>query len=172
MSMDGAGLIAAATAFAAPWASLYSKSAPLELGVVATHVVAMLCAGGLAIGFDRGSLRARAWDAGGREHHLRELHTVHATVTALLVVCLVSGLLLFAADVKTWAASVPFWIKMALLVALLANALVLQRSEGALRLGPQGSASRAWTTLRASSLISLTLWIAVAVFGVALSLAK
>jgi hypothetical protein len=133
------------------------------------HVVTMLLAGGLAIGFDRGNLRSARWDPSVRYHHLDELHAVHRIVVVMLALCLASGVALFATDVKTYVVSVAFWIKMALIVLLLANAVVLARSEGTLR---TGAAAAAWTTLRATSIASAVLWSAIALASVALSLAK
>jgi hypothetical protein len=172
MALDGTPLVEQLTALSAPWAALYSRSAPLEIGMTSLHVVTMLVAGGLAIGFDRGNLRSRRWDPSVRYHHLDELHAVHRIVVVMLAVCLASGVALFATDVKTYVVSVAFWIKMALIVLLLANALVLARSEGTLRTGAQGAAAAAWTTLRVTSVASAVLWSAIAVASVALALAK
>jgi hypothetical protein len=172
MALDGAPLVDSLTTLAAPWAAFYSRSAPTELGMTGLHVVTMLLAGGLAIGFDRGNLRSRRWDPSLRYHHLDELHAVHRIVVLLLALCLASGVALFAADVKTYVVSLAFWIKMALIVLLLVNALVLIRSEGTLRGGAQGAAAAAWTTLRITSIASVVLWSAIAVVSVALSLAK
>src|ERR1700736_2045307 len=123
-----------------PWRSAYSHSPALEMAVVGTHVLSMLVAGGLAIAHDRGTLRADRWTPEIRKHHFAELHAVHRTIVAALAVCVLSGLALFAADVKTFVASVPFWIKMSLIAMLLANALIMTASEGTLRLATAGGA--------------------------------
>ncbi|MDB5092621.1 MAG: hypothetical protein JWO85_722 [Candidatus Eremiobacteraeota bacterium] len=165
-------LIRDLTAFTAPWRSLFNHSAPVEMSVVAVHVLAMLVAGGLAIAHDRGTLRAGGWTAAIREHHFAELHAVHRTIVAALAICVLSGLALFAADVKTYAVSVPFWIKMALIATLLVNALVMTSTEGTLRVNSGGAAAAAWTRIRVSSVVSAALWGAIVLVSIVLSLSK
>jgi hypothetical protein len=160
------------TAFTAPWRSLFSHSAPVEMSVVGVHVLAMLVAGGLAIAHDRGTLRAGAWTAAIREHHFSELHVVHRTIVAALAICMLSGFALFAADVKTYVVSVPFWIKMALIATLLVNALIMTSTEGALRVDSGGAAAMAWTRIRVSSIVSAALWGAIVLVSIVLSLSK
>src|ERR1700736_4341039 len=111
MIWEGTAVVRDLVVVTAPWRSLFSRSAPLEMAVVGTHVLSMLVAGGLAIAHDRGTLRADRWTPEIRKHHFAELHAVHRTIVAALAVCVLSGLALFAADVKTFVASVPFWIK-------------------------------------------------------------
>jgi hypothetical protein len=165
-------LIRDLTAFTAPWRSLFNHSAPVEMSVVAVHVLAMLVAGGLAIAHDRGTLRAGGWTAAIREHHFAELHAAHRTIVAALAICVLSGLALFAADVKTYAVSVPFWIKMALIATLLVNALVMTSTEGTLRVNSGGAAAAAWTRIRVSSVVSAALWGAIVLVSIVLSLSK
>jgi len=158
--------------FTAPWRSLFSSSAPVEMAVVGTHVLSMLVAGGLAIAHDRGTLRAGRWSPAIRDHHVAELHAVHRTIVVALAVTMLSGVALFAADVKTYLASVPFWIKMALIAMLLGNALVMTASEGALRVDSGSAAAAAWTRIRASSIVSALLWGTIVVVSIVLSLSK
>jgi hypothetical protein len=160
------------TAITAPWHALFGHSATLEMAVVATHVLSMLVAGGLAIAHDRGTLRAGRWTAAIREHHFAELHAVHRTIVVALAVCMASGVALFAADVKTYVVSVPFWIKMGLIIMLLANALVMTASEGPLLSGSGGAAALAWTRIRVSSIVSAGLWGSIVLVSIVLSLSK
>jgi hypothetical protein len=156
----------------APWRSLFSRSAPVEMAVVGTHVLSMLVAGGLAISHDRASLRAGAWSRAIRRHHIGELHAVHRTVVVALAICVLSGLALFAADVKTYVVSVPFWIKMSLIVMLLANALVMTAAETTLRIDASGAAAAAWVRIRASSVVSVFLWGSIVLVSIVLSFSK
>lgn len=155
-----------------PWRSLFGRSAPVEMAVVGAHVLSMLVAAGLAIAYDRSSLRASRWALAVREHHVAELHAVHRVVVAALAVCMASGIALFASDVKTYIASVPFWIKMALIAALLCNALLMTANETSLRINASSAASAAWSRVRASSIASIALWAAIVMVSIVLSLSK
>jgi len=171
MGLDGSVLIRDLAGFAAPWRSLYSHSAPVEMSVVGTHVLSMLVAGGLAIAYDRGNLRAGSWTLAMREHHFAELHAVHRTVVVALAICMLSGVALFASDVTTYVGSVPFWIKMALIAMLLANALIMTATEATLR-SASGVAAAAWARIRASSIASAVLWGSILLVSIVLSRSK
>ncbi|HEX3464664.1 MAG TPA: hypothetical protein VHS78_11505 [Candidatus Elarobacter sp.] len=158
--------------FTTPWRSLFSRSAPVEMAVVGVHVLSMFVAGGLALAHDRGTLRAGGWTPAIRNHHFAELHAVHRTVVIALAICVLSGVALFAADVKTYVVSVPFWTKMALITMLLANALVMTSAETGLRLDAGGAAAAAWGRIRASSVVSAVLWGAIVLVSIVLSLSK
>jgi hypothetical protein len=142
------------------------------MGVVGMHVLSMLVAAGLAIAYDRSSLRASRWQTAFREHHVAELHAVHRVVVVALAICMASGLALFASDVKTYVGSVPFWIKMALIGALLCNALLMTANETALRIDASGAASVAWARVRIGSVASIVLWAAIVSISIVLSLSK
>jgi hypothetical protein len=172
MGLETFVLVRDLAAFTAPWRSLFNHSAPVEMSVVGVHVLAMLVAGGLAIAHDRGTLRAGGWTPAMRAHHFAELQAVHRTIVVALAICMLSGFALFAADVTTFAVSVPFWIKMALIAALLANALVMRATEGTLRVDSGGGAALAWTRIRASSIVSAALWGAIVLVSIVLSLSK
>src|SRR6202790_373593 len=141
MGLESVVLIRDLAAFTAPWRSIFNHSAPVEMSVVAVHVLAMLVAGGLAIAHDRGTLRAGGWTAAIREHHFAELHAVHRTIVAALAICMLSGLALFAADVKTYVVSLRFWIKRALTGPLVGTALTRPAPEGTLRVDSGGVAA-------------------------------
>jgi hypothetical protein len=172
MGLESFVLIRDLAALTSPWRSLFNHSAPVEMSVVAVHVLAMLVAGGLAIAYDRGTLRAGGWTPAVREHHFAELHAVHRTVVVALAICMLSGIALFAADVATYVGSVPFWTKMALIAALLGNALFMTSTEGTLRVGSGGGAALAWTRIQASSIVSVALWGAIVLVSIVLSLSK
>jgi hypothetical protein len=172
MVWEGTAVVHALIVVTTPWRSLFSRSTPVEMAVVATHVLSMLVAGGLAIAHDRGTLRAERWTASIRQHHFAELHAVHRTVVAALTICMLSGVALFAADVKTYVVSVPFWIKMSLIAMLLVNALVMTSAEGTLRLAPAGGGTAAATRIRTTSIVSVFLWLSVVLVSMVLSLSK
>jgi hypothetical protein len=172
MGLESFVLIRELAAFTAPWRSLFNHSAPVEMSVVGVHVLAMLVAGGLAIAHDRGTLRAGGWTPAIQAHHIAELYAVHRPVVFALAVCMLSGFALFAADVTTYVVSVPFWIKMALIAALLGNALLMTATEGTLRVDSGGGAALAWTRIRARSIVSAALWGAIVLVSIVLSLSK
>ncbi|HEY0383302.1 MAG TPA: hypothetical protein VGC72_13995 [Candidatus Elarobacter sp.] len=159
-------------ALTAPWRAAFSKSPPLDMAVVGTHVLSMLVAGGLAIAHDRATLRADRWTRAIREHHFAELHAVHRTIVAALAICMLSGFALFAADVKTYVVSVPFWIKLSLIAMLLANALIMTASESTLRVAPAGGAAIASARIRTTSIVSVLLWGSIVMVSIVLSLSK
>jgi hypothetical protein len=72
--------------------------------------------------------------------------------------------LLFAADVGTFMYSRIFWLKMALMLALLVNGALLLVAE---RQAKQGEA-RAWARLHYTAVSSLVLWFVTTLAGAAL----
>jgi hypothetical protein len=128
--------------------------------------------GGMARVVVVGILRLRGTSYGGgvrprrrpRRSHLRTLRHTHEMVIAGLVVVIVSGLLLFAADPGTFLHSRVFWIKMALVVALLANGWRV-RSAGNAALA---SGSVDWRRLHAAAFASMVLWLVTTLAGAAL----
>ena len=153
---------------AAHWSRVYSDSPALETGVAFAHVGGLLLAGGCALAADRATLRH--WRAAPvlRQLHLQELHAVHRPVLTGLAVTVVSGLLLLLADLEKLLPSPAFWLKMGLVLLLLANGAWMTREETLLRLGRPASpeaADRAWRRLRASALSSLALWFLIVLAG-------
>ena len=55
---------------------------------------------------------------------------------------------------------------------LFGNALVMTASEGALRIDSSGSASLAWTRIRATSIVSAFLWGSIVLVSIVLALSK
>lgn len=162
------------TEWLAPWQSAYSDSKALSTGVTTIHLLSLFIGGGLAVAADRLTLRLTRPGSGAtdadRTRQLVELRDVHAPVLISLSVLFASGLLLAAADVKTFITSPTFWIKMGLVAVLIVNGAVLQRSERALWRLPAGegrdpAAATLWRKLRRSSLVSLAMWVAIVVTG-------
>lgn len=157
-----AGTIAA---LADPWATAYNDNTVLQVGVVFLHLAGILFGGGAAVAMDRAAFRASREGGAAGVHHLAELGASHRVVLTGLAVTIVSGLLLFLADVETYFGSAVYWTKMALFVVLLANGWMMQRTER--RLAGNGADPSAWATLRRQAAISLVLWFAVLLGGVA-----
>src|SRR5436305_2025049 len=150
-----------------PWAHAYADSKLIATVVTFGHVASLLMAGGLAVATDRATLRALRLAAAERGRHLEDLLGVHRLVVGGLALSVMSGLLLFASDVETFIGSWIFWLKMGLICVLLVNGYLMTRAEQALRAdGAEGVP--AWSSLRRSALVSMALWYAITLAGVAL----
>lgn len=150
-----------------PWSDFYGQSKLAETVVTFLHVGGLLLAGGLAIAADRGTLRAIKVAAAERPHYTRELASVHRWVLTGLAVVVVSGLALLASDIETFWGSWLYWIKMAFVVVLLVNGLMMTRAEEAVRRDASES-SPAWDTLHRTAMSSLVLWFVITALGIAL----
>jgi hypothetical protein len=159
---------------AAPWKDLYDDSKTTATAVVFVHLAALFVGGGLALASDRATLRVAGGPPTERERHLAELGLTHRPVVVSLAIAFVSGLLLFLADVETFATSLAFWAKMALVALLLLNGLGMTRLEHRLRLAREAPTLVAadgpvWHRLRASAVASAALWLLTLLLGVALT---
>jgi uncharacterized membrane protein len=150
-----------------PWMNFYNDSKLTQTLVLFGHVGGLLIAGGLAVATDRGTLRAGAWADADRRRHLDEMGLLHRSVIAGLAVTMISGLLLLTADLEALWGSRIFWVKMILVVLLLANGARMQRVEAGLHLDSSAD-SPLWKSLRSAAIVSLTLWVTITLAGVAL----
>lgn len=141
-----------------PWSELYSHSKVVSVSVTFAHVAALLVGGGIAVAADRSTLRVTAGDTESERRHLVELGGTHRVVIGALTVTVLSGLMMFLSDVETFAVSPVYWSKMALVLLLLGNGLMMQKAER----GAQ------WSGLRRSAVISLALWLLITLLGVVL----
>ena len=164
-----AGLIEGFATFAQPWADLYAGSAALSATVTFLHLGGLLVAGGVALAFDRASLRVVRGVVPDRSGFLRELTAIHQPVVAALAVVITSGVALMMADVEVFLPSTVFWLKMGGFVLLLVNGLAIQAAGR--RLQRDAMDARGWTRLRRASLRSTSLWVAVLFLGVLLTVA-
>jgi hypothetical protein len=148
----------------AGWAALYSGSAVLRTLVSFVHVAGLVGGGGAAIAADRATLIATRSRRLVRAAQLGRIHDTHRVVVVGLAGVIVSGVLLFAADVETYAASRMFWFKMGMVAALMINGAVL------VRMGRAGAAAdeRHTRALRRTARISLFLWLLTTLAGAAL----
>jgi hypothetical protein len=150
----------------APWQSTFSNSKPIATAVIFVHLGALLFGGGIAVATDRMMLRARHRPPGELAHSLRQLHAAHRPVLTSVALLFVSGLLMVTADIETFAKSPVYWIKMALVLLLLANGIVLTTTETELRRTPDVSlAATLWKRLLRSARVSIVLWTAVVLAG-------
>src|SRR5215470_15540991 len=120
----------------APWQSLYDNSKLVSGSVTTIHLLALLYSGGLAIAADRSTLRAASRSTSIREFLIDELGAIHRPVLVALTIVFLTGVLLTAADFKTFVGSPAFWVKMGLIVLLVINGAVLTRTETAIRSTP------------------------------------
>ena len=147
------------------WARLYADSHIVSTGMIYLHLAGLLLAGGAAVSADRATLQASREDDAARVAHLPRLASVHALVIGGLAIMMVSGVLMFLADVETFWNLRVFWIKMGLVVLLLANGLVMRRAE---RLA-SSSPARAWAGLKVTSVISVGMWFVIVLAGTILA---
>jgi hypothetical protein len=152
---------------AKPWAKFYSKSHAAQAVVVFTHLAGMLGGGGLAIAADRAMWKARTATDDMRARLLAEVEATHRPVLIGLTMSLVSGVLMTAADLKTYMPSPIWWGKMAMFALLLMNGAWLQSVERGMRRAP-ATAAPGWSKLALSSRFSYVLWFAVVLGGVLL----
>jgi hypothetical protein len=61
---------------------------------------------------------------------------------------------------------------MALIVALLCNAILMTANETSLQVNVSGTAAVAWARVRVSSVVSIVLWAAIVSVSIVLSLSK
>lgn len=153
--------------FAQPWAKFYAKSHVAQSALLFAHLGGMLWGGGLALAADRSVWKLRNASVDDRTRLLAEIGRVHVPCVVGIAIAALSGVLLFAADLETFATSPWYWGKMAAFALLLINGRWLQVQEQRLQAAPSAIAQR-WSLLTVASRASMTLWFAVALGGVLL----
>ena len=146
------------------WSSIYSGSAVIKSAVGFAHVGALLAGGGMAIAADRATLAAHRSGGDAMRREADRLGGMHGTVLVSFAIILVSGVLMMFADLDAYLQSTAFWIKMALVVALLVNGGVLRQAA---RVAAAGDA-RAHRTLATAARLSLGLWFVTTLAGAVL----
>ena len=150
-----------------PWNSLYSDSKAVATTVMFFHLVPLLIAGGAALTADRATLRAARRVSDDRTRQLGELARTHAIVLVGLALSFASGVLLFLSDVDEFLGSPWFWVKLGFVGLLLVNGFVMTRTERALASG--GTRECCGAGFGTVAVLSLILWIATTLAGVALT---
>ena len=162
-------------ALAEPWRRLFAQSPLLSTLILFGHLGGLLAAGGLTVAAERATLRLDPSVDVDRRRHLADLERLRVPVWAAFGVSLLSGALLFLADVEAFAVSRIFWTKMSLVALLLVNTLVTARLDAALRRDdvatPPTAALRArqWRRRRAGAVASALLWFSLVFVGAALA---
>jgi hypothetical protein len=146
------------------WNSFYSNHAVVRSLIGFFHIGGLVIGGGLAISADRMTLRAAKRGASERASQLEALRSTHRIVLSSLAAVLVSGFLLFAADSDNFLHSILFWVKMAMVVALMVNGVLLTRAERR----AESDAVAGWRWLTITSTISVVLWMLTTLAGAAL----
>jgi hypothetical protein len=163
-------------AFAEPWRRLYAHSPLLSTLILFGHLGGLFAAGGLTVAADRATLRLDPTDHHDRRRHLTDLARLQRPVWLAFAIALLSGALLFLADVEAFALSPIFWTKMALVAVLVANsvytarldtALLRDESAPATQRGP--GADDRWRRRRAGAAASALLWFGLVLVGTALA---
>jgi hypothetical protein len=163
-------------AFVEPWRRLYAQSPLLSTVILFGHLGGLLAAGGLAVAAERATLRLDPTDDSERRRHLDDLERLRTPIWIAFAVALVSGALLFLADVEAFAASPIFWTKMSLVGLLIAATSLTARLDTALRRdGDAGTSAetavraRQWRRRRASGVVTALLWFGLVLVGAALA---
>jgi hypothetical protein len=159
------GAVGGLASLVQPWATLYADHPWVQNTVLFGHLAGMFLGGGFAIAADRDTFVAmRTARLSGQIRHLGRIRTVHKPVMFGLGLTLASGFLLYTADLDHFSASPVFWLKMALLGALLTNGFFLKKTEEKLSSGRQDS-PQLWGRLWKISLASMILWLALILAG-------
>jgi hypothetical protein len=146
------------------WTSIYSNHAALKTGISFMHIAGLVAGGGGAITVDLATITAARTRSSALTAQLHLLKRTHTVVLVGLVALVISGVLLFAADVDTYLVSRIFWLKMGLIGVLLANGVLLLRSER----DATHAEAHAWTRLHFIATVSLILWFLITLAGAAL----
>jgi hypothetical protein len=151
--------------FAAEWASVYANHAAVRTSVTFMHIAGLVGGGGCAIAADRATLIASRQAGAARRHQLGTLQATHRIVLFGLAIVIVSGVMLFAADIDTFLYSRIFWVKLALVTLLVVNGVAL---IGAERRALRDDSDAGWTLLRVAAFCSVLLWFLTTLAGAAL----
>jgi uncharacterized membrane protein len=148
----------------AGWAALYSGSAVLRTLVSFFHVAGLVSGGGAAVAADRATLKATRRGATVTRDQIASIHNTHRVVIVSLAAVIVSGVLLFAADVDTYAPSKLFWIKMAMVGLMMVNGTILVRVGRGVDTPDEPIRRK----MRWTAAVSLALWFLTTLAGVGL----
>ena len=146
------------------WAPFYSGSAVTRTLVSFVHLAGLVGGGGAAISADRATLRATRRGLAVTREQIDTIHHTHRIVILGLASVIVSGALLFAGDVTTYASSKLFWLKMVMVAALMINGAFLVRVGHGVPTPDEGTRR----TMRWTAGLSLALWFLTTLVGAGL----
>lgn len=149
------------------WSELYRGSALVQFLAGLGHIVALLFAARFALAGDRAALRAERRPPGQRDALLAQIGRAHLPVLVGLFLALLTGLAQLLAQLDYLLPSPWWWLKVAGLVALLANGRILQLSAERLRAAPADAGE--WPRLRSAAKRSVALWSALVLIGLMLT---
>jgi hypothetical protein len=147
-------------ALAESWSALYSGSPALRSLLAFVHIGGLVAAGGAAVSTDVATLKVLAQGGMALRLEMERLRATHRLVIVGLALVVVSGVLLMFADLDAYLQSTAFWIKMTLVLALLANGGLLIRAGR-----PTEHTRREALRLRIVSIASLALWFGTTLLG-------
>ncbi len=153
---------------AKPWADLYGHSKPVSTAVTFVHIAGIMVGGGFAMASDRAALRAMKGTDDDRRRVLVDFSSIHRPVLIALTLVVISGVLLMLSDAGTFLASPVYYLKIGSFVLLMANGLLVQKTEQALAKNPS-TGNPLWNRFAFGARASLTLWLWTALVGVALT---
>jgi hypothetical protein len=157
-------MTAALRDLATTWGSFYANHAAVRTFIAFAHVGGLVAAGGASMMADREILSVRRRRGQDGSVVLRLIRKTHRVILTGLAVVIISGVLLFAADLDAYLVSRLFWIKMALVVALMINGAIVTRAERQL----SSNLGDSWGTLQWTAIASLSLWFLTTLIGTAL----
>ena len=152
----------------APWGDFMKHSKLAKTVVIFLHIAPIVVGGGIAIGLDRLTLRLSKGVDEDRGRHLAELARTHTLVIGSLAVSIISGLALVASEIDNFPTSWIFWVKMGLVVILLANGARMKSIEDRMASAATNSYDD-WARLHTAAMASVALWLTITFMGVALS---
>lgn len=146
------------------WSSIYSNSPAIKSALSFAHIGGLVGGGGCAIAADRATLKALRRPMTEAAQRIEELHSVHGIVIVGLTFVTLSGLLLALADLDSYLQSTIFWVKMACVVALFANGILVMRAGTRVHGGDEAARG----ALKFACVASLALWFATTLIGATL----
>ncbi len=152
----------------ASWASYYGNHPLVSVLVRFVHLAAIISGGGAALLMDFWILRTGNTGLTQKESILRMLRNVHVYIISWIVVVVVTGMVMTAADASTFLVSRTYWVKMTLVASTVINGDALLHAEG--RIARLGIAA-GWRRLANISLLSAILWFASLFAGTLLTVA-
>jgi len=150
---------------AGAWAAFYAAHPMVSVLVRWLHLSGIVVGGGTALVADRRVLMAGPSE---RPTALSVVAGSHRIVVGALVVIATSGGLMTASDLDTFVVSQAYWTKLCLVLLLVLNGFALRRAESAAARHPSGVS---WWLLRATSAMSLLLWLGILYAGLWLTVA-